>query len=123
MKPFDLKQALEGKRVQTRDGRSVKQIAHFLEAAPAYRVMTLVEGDNVPMGKNEDGTTFCSGIRSGSDLFMVSEEKRGWIILTKENGRFDCQDVVAGIFPSKEEVLKRFKIGSDRIVVEITWEE
>jgi len=77
MKPFNLQEALAGKPVVTRDGRSVTDF-HVFPTAEYQKVYAVVGGDRVT-GFSEKGTYYNNGITNGRDLFMVSEKKEGWV--------------------------------------------
>lgn len=73
MQPFDLKKALAGKKVVTRDGRVVSGITHNVNAR-TYKVCAWI--DRIPYTYTEEGV-FDVGRKETSllDLFMADNQK------------------------------------------------
>jgi hypothetical protein len=73
MKPFDLEAAKRGDPLVTRDGRKAQFIAHAPKAASMYRVVALIEAEEMPYLFGENGH-----FREGSivhDLFMAPKKR------------------------------------------------
>lgn len=79
MKPFDLKQALAGAKVVTRDGREVTQMVVFDLAEPTYIVHAVVAG--IVKSYTKDGEFDHTSKDHDNDLFMYDESKilEGWV--------------------------------------------
>ena len=89
MKPFDLKQALSGKPVVTRDGRKVLEIYHFKTAAQPFTVRAVIDGPEKPIIQQytEDGITSAVFVSSSLDLFMAPEKREWWVgLIRRKNG-------------------------------------
>jgi hypothetical protein len=83
MKPFDLKKALAGEPVVTRDGRPVK-IAGYNEDAKEYWHSLLGWADGVFCTWNLCGSHYTtSGNRN--DLFMATTERVEWVVVYESN--------------------------------------
>lgn len=84
MKPFNLKEALAGKKVITRDGSTIRQILIFNYNID-FPIVALI-GDNknemVVKSFTKDGK-YISQVDSGYDLFMASTKKKLWIGIEK----------------------------------------
>jgi hypothetical protein len=80
MKPFNLKEALAGKPVVTREGKKVLKIVDFSEYKnDKHPLVTVIE--NVP-GKptfTHTGNYLVADIADHRDLFMASTRKTGYI--------------------------------------------
>jgi len=71
MKPFNLKEALEGKSVVTRNGRKITQIAYFPKAHRP--VLFQIEDAGTVFGATETGkNAYYDDEESIYDLFMAS---------------------------------------------------
>lgn len=79
MKTFDLKAALDGEPVVTRDGRKVVQIAHFPSVSDGYRLEVLVSGDCRSRSYWDSGK-YSNG-DNALDLFMASKPVKVWLNL------------------------------------------
>ena len=79
MKAFNLKEALQGKPVVTRDGRPVSQLVYFTALSPVerYTLHGVLEGRIDTW--TSDGLSWISFPDSPKDLFMVGTKKEGWI--------------------------------------------
>ena len=85
MNPFNLKDALAGKPVVTRDGRKVFDLHHF-PSASTYKLAGVVEGaEEQPSTFTEKGIFAIFSSNNNRDLFMASEKKEGWINLYKQS--------------------------------------
>lgn len=87
-KPFDLEAAKSGAPIVTREGRSMKFIAHVPDARPDSRVLVLsadsrasmLENNGVIVAHSEDGS-FYSHRQDGFDLFMLVQKKTVYVNL------------------------------------------
>lgn len=112
MKPFDLKLALSGHPVISRDRRQVIHIMHDPGAPPARRVY----------GRYEDGGfdwhyengTICQFEDSPADLFMASTKREAWVNVYEHE--------VTGHFSSKAAADSIASKGR-RACIRIEWEE
>lgn len=84
MKKFDLKAALAGQPVQTRDGRKVTQIVHF-EINEKYPVYAVVEGDSLPESFRLDGS-YMGFAPNTKDLFMTSKTLTTYVNVYRDGG-------------------------------------
>lgn len=122
MKPFDLKAALEGASVVTRDGRTVTQFHEFALSPDRLLFLPSLAGvlDNSIVTWKYNGRY--SNYEHELDLFMAPAKREGWInILREEKVQLGC---VTGclIFLSKAHADARAT--SSRIAcVRIEWEE
>lgn len=82
MKPFDLEAAKRGEPIRTRDGRSVKFIAHVPEAEE-FRVLVLTEKS---VGAFRDDGTLHKNSNSALDLFMAPKKRTVWVNLYSFGG-------------------------------------
>ena len=90
MKPFNLQEALAGKPVMTRDGRTVTQL-HLFECDAKFVLYGVVESCSCIYAFRKDGT-WTSG-PSKLDLFMASTGKTVWVNLYHDwTGRYDSQE-------------------------------
>jgi hypothetical protein len=85
MKPFNLKEALAGKPVVTRDGRPVK-IAGYNEEAYQYNKVAGWIKDFV-MSWTETGRFDSEEIQDEYDLFMAPTERKEWIVRVDHGGK------------------------------------
>lgn len=69
MKDFDLKLALEGEPVITRDGREVKDLHLFSSVQTHYPVVGIIEGRIFSFSK--EGKYLTNRSESDKDLFMA----------------------------------------------------
>ena len=83
MKPFDLKAALAGAKVVTRDGRDVTQLTYLkgLDAGE-YCICGVVElGGKLQIDTwINDGCAYSSKRPDDSDLFMAPTERKEWVV-------------------------------------------
>jgi hypothetical protein len=87
MKPFNLSEALAGKRIITKDGQKVTELTRFSLTQKNCLIGVI---DNTLYSWTIDGK-FTSRDESRLDLFMVSESKFLWINLWQqlhENGNY-----------------------------------
>jgi hypothetical protein len=77
MKPFDLGAALAGKKVVTRDGRTVTQVTKF-DISNRFSVRAVIGGTIFSFTSAGE---FVIGGDEGLDLFMASETKTVWVNL------------------------------------------
>jgi hypothetical protein len=84
MKPFDLKKALDGDPVVTRDGQRVLNIAYLPDATPYMRVAAVVKtaSVNYVFMYSERGTIY-ENSSMDFDLFMAPVEREYWIATGK----------------------------------------
>ena len=108
MKPFNLKDALDGAPVVTRDGRKVKRVIHVPEFNKKNnRVISIYEdGDGYDL-VGEDGIYFADGSISGADLFMAPKKRTVWVNLYRErlgqNDHKPCMSTGYGVFKTPED--------------------
>ena len=82
MKPFDLKAALAGAPVVTRDGKAVKWIAHDPGAIESSRVIARIGNATGHEKFYESGQTW-NWTETQSDLFMAPVKREGWVNIYK----------------------------------------
>jgi hypothetical protein len=89
MKPFDLKAALSGAKVVTRDGREVK-IAGYNEDAKSEKEKIIGWVEGIAFGWQISGELGKGGINKSYDLFMSPTERTEYIVrfeYTRDNYR------------------------------------
>ena len=79
MKDFNLKDALAGKPVITRDGRPVKIAGYNKDAKESARIIGWVKGSNLNW---YEGGNYMGDAVSNADLFMAPSERKEWIVRT-----------------------------------------
>jgi hypothetical protein len=85
VKEFNLKDALAGKPVITRDGRPVKIAGYFGRNGQPYRDVVGWIGTD-PDSWDLDGTHFAYGCDScKDDLFMAPSERKEWVVIYRDN--------------------------------------
>lgn len=77
-KPFNLQEALAGKKVITRDGRPVKIAGFDSDAEPSFEIVGWASG--VAASWSIYGQYHNNG-KSDADLFMVCRTKDVWVVL------------------------------------------
>jgi hypothetical protein len=84
MKPFNLQEALAGKKVVTRDGRIVEQL-HLFSHIHTYLLPLIGIIDGAAYWWAPNGSRFGGANPPANilDLFMASEKKSGWINIGK----------------------------------------
>jgi len=80
MKDFNLKDALAGKPVITRDGRPVKIAGYNPDAEKVEKIIGWKSG--LSWGWSIDGH---DGIDDDSDLFMAPTERKEWVVRVERN--------------------------------------
>ncbi|MET3232230.1 UNVERIFIED_ORG: hypothetical protein ABIC54_004435 [Burkholderia sp. 1263] len=78
MKPFDLKKAIAGDPLVTRDGRSARLIGHAPEFEESSRVIVAIEGVDSARQHYESGA-YTRDAEHGSDLFMAPKKRTVWV--------------------------------------------
>ena len=78
MKPFDLKRALAGDPVVTRDGRKIEFVAHDPKAGAGFRILARREGESCASSFYTDGK-HTDGIELPYDLFMAPTKREAWV--------------------------------------------
>ena len=74
MKPFNLEEALAGKKVITRDGDEVLQITSFsTDNQNGYSVVGVLNGE-IDTWSNQGAYSICRSGKHPRDLFMAEEE-------------------------------------------------
>jgi hypothetical protein len=100
MKPFNLKEALAGKPVVTRDGRPVKIAGYNHEAESHNKILGWV--DRTFISWYESGIyDECIDNTHKNDLFMAPTERKEWIVRVDHGGKifnsvhgpYDCFDM------------------------------
>jgi hypothetical protein len=117
MKPFNLEEYKQGKKVVTRSGLPVTQLVVF-DAPNSRHNLYGVIGGHVCSFYTEGG--FSENCNDQFDLFMAPEVNEGWInIYPSGENRYKLS---WGIFNNEQEAIE--KRCSDFIAtVKITWEE
>jgi hypothetical protein len=77
MKDFNLKDALAGKPVITRDGRPVKIAGYNPDAIESARIIGWVKGSNFNW---YEGGKFMGDAVTNADLFMAPSERKEWVL-------------------------------------------
>lgn len=113
MKPFNLKAALAGKPVVTRDGRAVTQLHLFEHIRSDYPVRAVVE-ERIEC--YTDTGYSCTGDVFASDLLMSVERKSGWVNIYEGN-------VTGSIFETRKEALYERARATLNVIdtIEIEW--
>lgn len=117
LRPFDLEAAKRGEPLVTRDGRSIKFVAHVPEARE-YSVIAFLPGEKAPdtftdKGLYCAGRTSMSSVSSCRDLFMAPKPKRTvWVNLYEK-------DNLATWYPSEELAKSRPDIQAIAIAVPV----
>lgn len=125
MRPFNLKEALAGKSVVTRDGRPVSQITRFV-ARQSFPVVGVIDGDSIETytldGKFFNPTNVEHD--SGFDLFMNTEIKTGFINVYASGGLGSLREGKS-IYSSKSIAETHISEKQQLVAagVPITWEE
>lgn len=94
-KPFNLQDALQGKSIITRDGRSVKIAGYNPEANHYYSLVGWVNGET--QSWSMDGKYYRGG-ESDDDLFMASETKDVWVVLFQSKAK----DILSHAYETEE---------------------
>ena len=76
MKPFDLKKALAGAQVVTRNGQTVSELHHFKTIDGEYKLGVVLAGDLINC--TESGK-YLIGRDNDYDLFMGQVKRSGWV--------------------------------------------
>lgn len=128
MKPFNLEEALAGKPVVTRDGRSVKITGYNEEARDDFQIAGWLEG--IVRGWGKDGRYTPNGGPDDYDLFMTPEKTEGWVNIfrtTVPTLMYPRTSTSMGIYDTKEEAIASMKEGFSRrgyiTTIKIQWEE
>jgi hypothetical protein len=77
MKDFNLKDALAGKPVVTRDGRPVKIAGYNEGAKESQRIAAWLDGFIIDYGENGKRYSY-----TDYDLFMAPSERKEWVVRT-----------------------------------------
>jgi hypothetical protein len=85
MKDFNLKDALAGKPVVTRDGRPVKIAGYNKDAKESARLIGWVKGSNLNW---YEGGSYMGAFVSNYDLFMAPTERKEWVVRSSGGGIF-----------------------------------
>lgn len=119
MKPFNLQEFLDGKKVVTRrSGKEIKFLTYNADAKPHQRLCGWNDCGDV-MSWSEYGNYFEDKRESVHDLVMASEKKEGWVNLLPGNL---CTS--AGfVYRSVEDALKAKSFSTDVPTIKIEWEE
>jgi hypothetical protein len=83
LKPFDLKKALEGEAVVTRNGRPVAQLTLFDSAIPGPSLVGVIEGRVRSLYANGQVSL---NYESDYDLFMAPVKVTRWVNLFTQTG-------------------------------------
>ena len=77
MKPFNLKEALTGKPIQTRDGHNVTLLPNFRTGLHTYTIAAIIHRENkdVICCYTPNGSCYSRRRKHPDDLFMTSESK------------------------------------------------
>lgn len=121
MRPFNLQEALAGKRVVLRNldaTNQVKKVYHIPEAV--YPVLVVYENGSTS-GRMIDGRWETLNRDDGLDLVMASEKKVGWVNIYWRVGR--ASKYVQGPFDHEEQALQAKYNGDLIATVKIEWEE
>jgi hypothetical protein len=105
MKPFNLKKALAGESVITRDGRKALQILHFDKVVDQNAngvIATFIEDGNSIIEYYINGNYFQEE-ESEYDLFMDTKTKKLWIAVSK-NQNTNCSHHCTNAYTSKEHI-------------------
>lgn len=126
MKPFDLKQALAGKPVCTRDGRPVKIGGYNPSASITTQIIGWIEDMDITLTSWGVSGRFVEGAECNEDLFLVGERRKGWIrlVMSPEGPRpiptkvyasqTEAELAAAGDYPGK---------AFPEQVIQIEWED
>lgn len=112
MKEFNLKRALAGDSVVTRNGEIVTQVKHFINIQDTQTVRFVVNKtikSVIDNGKRWDNT------ESELDLFMAPIKKKGWINM--------YEDTAMIVYDTKEEAIAANLGYPDVKTAIVEWEE
>lgn len=116
MKPFNLEEALAGKKVVTRDGRKVISI-HYIPSSPyALKVVAVIEGAFNEYRYYYNGCYDTSVTGTSHDLFMAPEKKEVWVNLCFSNEEFYLGfRVSGGVYKTEQEAVRVGKTRPDYV--------
>jgi hypothetical protein len=116
MKPFDLKAALRGEKVVTRDGREVSNVTHF-PVADTESVIAVIEGHIYTF--TSAGLYYEEDDQSIHDLFMATKTVTMFCNIYRD-ATFEAY---TGALHETAEDAKAHVTGKDHIAVAtVTWE-
>lgn len=127
MKSFNLPEALAGKPVVTRDGRTVTGLVHYPNAIQnTWRIIGIAsDGKVIPVG--EQGEYFSSSNPNNNDFFMKSEKRTGWVNIYPEasewRGHRGPKDARFAFVYSTREKADKAAQPERAACVQIEWEE
>ena len=99
--PFNLRRALDGANVVTRDGRRVTQLRRYCTNSNPFKLAGVVAGD-MSIEKWTEKGRYCEDSEHINDLFMADEENVGWIYFIRAR-KSDHPEVSRWTYRSKEE--------------------
>ncbi len=119
MKPFDLKAALAGAPLQTRNGLPVKIAGYYSDVSEECQVLGWYEGYSSNWYAN--GKVYMH-MDSNGDLFMAPQKRQGWINIILMPGK---RVVMETVHESEIAALLAVKLTSFMEVktIRIEWEE
>lgn len=85
MKPFNLKEALSGKTVLTRDGEEVTNIVKFDNVNHPFNLAGVLHGRIQTWTEKGEFNIYSESELNDFDLFMASEETAIWINIWKNS--------------------------------------
>lgn len=112
MKPFNLKAALNGEPVITRNGSPVTKL-HLFDCKSRYKLLGVVNDELISF--TEEGRSIGEHHDNANDLFMVPKKRSGWINIYKDGG-------TSTIHKTRESA-DRFQHISRVACVRVEWEE
>jgi hypothetical protein len=97
MRPFDLKKALSGEPVVTRNGTTTSAL-HFFPSANSQtqRVIAVIGG--IIRQFYDDGRWAIARNDSDYDLFMAPVKRQEWVNIYKKHGRLSCSEQPYGSY-------------------------
>lgn len=105
MKPFNLKDALAGKPVMTKNGQKVLELWHFKTTCSPFKLYGVLDSSKDVYCWHEDGT------RGGMlDLVMAPNVKTYWANI------YDTTSIIrGGVYPTKEHADRMARRHEERI--------
>jgi hypothetical protein len=128
MKPFNLQEALAGKKVVTRDGRSVTQLVHLDVDESFCKSIVGVVDRRPEMWWNTVPKILDDPQSSHSDLFMAGEKKSGWLVVATGGtvgmaDSIDCSSVCLHTDDANASFDRLYGKHRGRVVIQVNWEE
>jgi hypothetical protein len=122
MKPFNLRDALGGKKVVTRNGEKVEYIFHAHNNPTVSNRVIAVLGLGGVYGCMETGMFYSNGDTHPHDLFMAGEKKSGWVAIGESHLDKDAVACTSNVYTTSERAKIAYGSGC-KACIKIEWEE